>query len=99
MKTTSLITILRRIHRQQLGLTAIRVLALLETRGTSAMHVLAAHTGLSTAALTGTVDRLVAQGFATRDHALADRRKILVTLTPKGTQALSAITRPIPQPA
>lgn len=41
--------------------------------------------GHSTAAATGSIDRLEKLGYVQRAHAIDDRRKVLVRLTPKGS--------------
>lgn len=43
---------------------------------------------LSTGAMTNRLDGLEEQGLVTRERAVADRRSVLVTLTPKGLETL-----------
>jgi DNA-binding MarR family transcriptional regulator len=45
---------------------------------------LAEYLDLSTGAMTNRLDSLEAQGLITRERAVADRRSVLVTMTPKG---------------
>jgi len=56
---------------------------------------LAEHLDLSTGAMTNRLDGLEEQGLVTRERAVADRRSVLVTLTPQGldtlTQAVEAV--------
>ena len=49
---------------------------------------LAEHLDLSTGAMTNRLDGLEEQGLVTRERAVADRRSVLVTLTPKGLDTL-----------
>lgn len=49
----------------------------------------------TTAAATGLVDRLENLGYVERTHALADRRKVLVRVTPKGLQLVDCIRQDI----
>jgi DNA-binding MarR family transcriptional regulator len=43
---------------------------------------------LSTGAMTNRLDGLEEQGLVTRERAAADRRSVLVTMTPKGQETL-----------
>jgi DNA-binding MarR family transcriptional regulator len=45
----------------------------------------------TTAATTGTCDRLVKKGFITRTHTDEDRRKLILTITSEGITALKSI--------
>lgn len=49
----------------------------------------------TTAAATGLVDRLENLGYVQRMHAEADRRKVLVRITPKGEQLVGRIREDI----
>jgi len=49
---------------------------------------LAEHLDLSTGAMTNRLDGLEEDGLVTRERAVADRRSVLVTLTPKGADTL-----------
>ena len=49
---------------------------------------LAEHLDLSTGAMTNRLDGLEEDGLVTRQRAVADRRSVLVTLTPKGQDTL-----------
>ncbi len=40
----------------------------------------------------GLVNRLVAQGFVTREAATEDRRQVYITLTPQGSALLSELS-------
>lgn len=45
---------------------------------------IAAHVGLSSAAVTGTIDRLESQGYVERTYSREDRRTVRVKLTAQG---------------
>ncbi len=55
------------------------------------MSEIAQRMGHTTAAATGLVDRLEKLGHATRVHAQDDRRKILVKITPSGTDLMGKV--------
>ena len=49
----------------------------------------------STAAATGLVDRIESLGYVERVHALEDRRKIMVRISPKGAELVSHMRKEI----
>jgi DNA-binding MarR family transcriptional regulator len=49
----------------------------------------------STAAATGLVDRIESLGYVERVHALEDRRKIMVRISPKGVELVSHMRKEI----
>ncbi len=55
------------------------------------MTEISKHTGHSTAAATGLVDRLEKLGYVQRVHDQEDRRKIFVHITRKGIQLVAAV--------
>ena len=61
------------------------VLELLHRNGETKMSDIAGFLNVSTAAITGIVDRLVRDGFAARASDPADRRIVMIKLTAKGT--------------
>ncbi|MDF0528812.1 MarR family transcriptional regulator [Tsukamurella sp. 8F] len=69
---------------RSLGLTAVerKTLDVLRRLGPVSASQLVEHTGLTSGAVTGLVDRLVRRGFAERAPDSQDRRRILVTLKP-----------------
>lgn len=83
---------------RRLGLSATdrKCLDLL-SRGPVTAGELARHTGLTTGAITGTIDRLVAAGYAERHPDPADRRRTLVSRRPDGAldEILSGIFGPL----
>ncbi|MEZ5789095.1 MAG: MarR family transcriptional regulator [Xanthobacteraceae bacterium] len=60
----------------------LECLDILYLRGPATAGELAQATGLTTGAITGLIDRLEAAGFARRERALQDRRKVLVRALP-----------------
>lgn len=70
-----------------LGATELRCLDWL-TDGAMSSGELAKAVGLRPAATTTLVDRLSRRGFVRRGPAPADRRKVLVELTPEGQEVL-----------
>jgi DNA-binding MarR family transcriptional regulator len=80
-------------------MSALLVLLALAAQGEPlTMREAAKFANVSTAAMTGTVDRLVVLALVERRAAEDDRRKVLVALTPKGAElmgeCLLAVTRP-----
>jgi DNA-binding MarR family transcriptional regulator len=55
------------------------------------MSEIAQHMGHTTAAATGLVDRLEKLQLVTREHAIEDRRKILVKATPEGLALVATV--------
>ena len=66
---------------RRLGLSATerKLLDVLDRLGPSTAGALAAHTGLTTGAITGVVDRLVRAGYARREPNPRDRRSVIVS--------------------
>jgi DNA-binding MarR family transcriptional regulator len=60
------------------------ILDVLDKTGGMKMKDLAGYMSVTTAAMTGIVDRLVREGYASRKNDPDDRRVINVKLTPKG---------------
>jgi MarR family len=59
--------------------TERKLLDVLDRLGPSTAGALAVHTGLTTGAITGVVDRLVAAGYAQREPNPRDRRSVIVS--------------------
>ena len=66
----------------------MRVLMLLSAVGEARMSDLAHQLGISPSTLSSLVDRLVEAGFANRRDDARDRRSVLVSLAPAGSQLL-----------
>jgi DNA-binding Lrp family transcriptional regulator len=67
-----------------LGLTAVerKCLDILAREGPLTAGAIAAHTGLTTGAVTGLIDRLCSGGYIDRESDPKDRRRVLVSLRP-----------------
>jgi len=63
-----------------------KLLYLLGATGDLHMSEIVARLGVSLSTVSGLVDRVVDQGLAARREAPADRRQVVVSLTPKGTE-------------
>jgi len=78
------------LHDEQITPAQLDLLLFIASQDTSpTMTDIARHMRHSTAASTGTVDRLSRLGFLERSHATDDRRKVCVCLTPKGREFLT----------
>lgn len=75
-----------RVHRN-LGRSGV-ALAVLLMKGPLTMGEAAKELGLTTGALTGLADRMVAQGWATREMSRSDRRRWTLTLTDEAMEIL-----------
>lgn len=89
------------LHSRQLvksaGLTAPQLLVLqsVRQRGEASSSQLAADISVSLATVTTIVDRLEAKGLVHRERSVQDKRKVRVTLTPAGEQALAGSPQPL----
>jgi DNA-binding MarR family transcriptional regulator len=79
------------------GLTGpqIGILNMLSRTGAISVGTLARDVSLSPGTVTGIIDRLEAHGFVRRDRSESDKRRVLVHLTPKGTQTVKDAPFPL----
>lgn len=86
---------LRRESRGGDGLTfaQFHLLHLLETKKGATVTDLAGALGVSLSSVTGLSDRLVKCGLVHRERERADRRVVLVTITPRGEELLARIQK------
>ena len=70
--------------RLGLGITELRALSILLREGPQSAGSLGTSLHVTSGAVTGVVDRLVARGVATREPHPDDRRRIVVTARPEG---------------
>jgi DNA-binding MarR family transcriptional regulator len=77
--------------------TDLRCMGILFTRTPITAGELAAASGLTPGAFTIALDRLERAGYARRVRDAADRRRVLVELTPKAHRAIQEIWDPIGQ--
>jgi len=80
------------VYKGKITLPQLLILELLDKEGPAKMTVLAACMRVTTAAMTGIVQRLVRQGYAQRDYDKNDRRIIRIELTPKGAGLFKRIS-------
>jgi DNA-binding MarR family transcriptional regulator len=82
---------------ERLGInrTDARCLDIIDLGGRITAGQLAAESGLSTGAVTAVLDRLEQAGYVERTRDTADRRRVLVELTPKVRERAEEIWGPI----
>lgn len=71
----------------------LAVLATLDRHGAMGLGDLAAHEGVQPPSASRMVDNLEAAGLVTREVSAADRRAVVVELTPKGRRKVEEIRR------
>jgi DNA-binding MarR family transcriptional regulator len=76
------------LHRQGLSLTAAATLTRLRHSGAARLTELAVAEGVSQPSMTALVGRLADQGLVQRRTDPADRRAVLIALTPAGADLL-----------
>jgi DNA-binding MarR family transcriptional regulator len=81
------------VMRSQLIATKVKInptdlesIEILYRLGRTTAGILATHTGLTTGAVTGVIDRLVRAGYAKREYDPRDRRKVFVALNTKNIE-------------
>jgi DNA-binding MarR family transcriptional regulator len=80
-----------------LNSTDLECLDLLLLSGVTTAGRLAAHTGLTTGAITAVIDRMERAGFARRRRDPADRRRVFVEALPRYVQEIGPLYRPLAQ--
>ena len=82
-KTGSLMQVMSQAAADKIGINAtdLNCLNILSFSGSLTAGDLARATGLTTASITGVVDRLEAAGFVSRVRDSADRRRVVVSIT------------------
>src|ERR1700741_2173699 len=71
------------------------LLGYLDKQEVITMSGIASKMGHTTAAATGLVDRREKLGYVERSHALDDRRKVMVKITPKGSGLVAEIRQDV----
>ena len=79
------------LSRGKITIPQLGALEYLSSRRESPMNELARHLGVTRPAVTGLVDRLIAQGLVNRQGDRRDRRVVRINLTPKGRRVLDNI--------
>src|SRR6266480_2847399 len=82
-RTGSLMQLMGQAAADRIGINAtdLNCLNILSFSGHMTAGELARATGLTTASITGVIDRLEEAGYVTRERALHDRRRVVVTLS------------------
>ena len=80
-------------HLVGLNSTDLECLDLLYLAGPTTAGRLAEHTGLTTGAITAVIDRLERAGFVRRLRDPRDRRRVLVTASPRSLQRIEPLYR------
>ncbi len=86
-----LLNLSKDLNRDNISFAQFFLMSYLATSKELTMTDIARKMGHSTAAATGLVDRLEKLGYMERTHALDDRRKVLVRVTPKGLELVSKL--------
>jgi DNA-binding MarR family transcriptional regulator len=81
--------------RVGLNSTDLECLDLLYLAGPTTAGKLAAHSGLTTGAMTAVLDRLERQGFARRRRDVDDRRRVLVEVLPRSVALIEPFYAPL----
>lgn len=79
------------LYKGKITLPQFLILSFLHRNEDSAMSGLAHFMSVSTAAMTGMVDRLVKYGYVARDSEPGDRRVIKIKLTKKGSGLVNKV--------
>jgi DNA-binding MarR family transcriptional regulator len=79
------------LSKGKITLSQFLILGFLEKSGEAKMSGLANFMAVSTAAMTGTADRLVKYGYVTRELEPEDRRVIKIKITLKGRELIKKI--------
>lgn len=80
------------LYKGKITLPQFLILEFLDREGLSKMSRIAHVMNVSTAAVTGFMDRLVRDGYVVRTYDAGDRRIILAKLTPKGNELVKKIS-------
>ena len=84
---------------ERLGVSAVdlRCLSYLDAHGTATAGELARWSGLTSGAVTGVVNRLVAAGLVRRDPDPEDARRVRITPLPAQREEIESLMRPLGQ--
>ena len=78
-------------HKVKFTLSQIAILDILSRDKESRMSDMARYMGITTAAMTGIIDRLVRDGYVARTSDADDRRVINIKLTGKGVSTVKSL--------
>lgn len=79
------------LSKGNITLPQFLILGFLEKNGKANMGTLAHFMSVSTAAMTGMIDRLVKYGYVVREKESGDRRVIKINITAKGSDTIKKI--------
>jgi DNA-binding MarR family transcriptional regulator len=83
-------------ERIGINVTDLNCLNILSMRGSMTAGELARETGLTTASITGVLDRLEEAGFVRRERDTQDRRRVVVRLIPgRGMRDVGRVFHPV----
>ena len=94
----SIIQLLGQVSAERIGInvTDLNCLNILALRGRMTAGGLARETGLTTASITGVLDRLEEAGFVRRERDPQDRRRVMVRLDPeRGMRDIAPVFLPV----
>lgn len=93
MKLTSIVDFLTEAGQQKLSIASLTILSYLATEPSkrASATVLASVTGISTAAITGQLDKLESRLLVRRDDNVNDRRALWAVLTTEGMEILNRL--------
>src|SRR3954469_14202735 len=93
LQRSFIITLSKELDRGNVLFPQYHLLGFLSQQEHLTMTDIAQRMGHTTAAATGLVDRLEKLGHAKRVHAKDDRRKILVSITPSGSELVEEVKK------
>ncbi|GIQ68544.1 MarR family transcriptional regulator [Xylanibacillus composti] len=82
---------LKRVERHLSGSQAL-ILQKLHKEGQQKISQLASHLDITTGAVTGLCDKLIASGYVSRQRAQSDRRVVYIDITDAGKEALQRVS-------
>ncbi|MBL7070461.1 MAG: winged helix DNA-binding protein [Candidatus Omnitrophica bacterium] len=80
------------IHKDKITFQQLLILEFIERAGQLKMSEIAGFMDVSTAAVTGIVERLVREKYVERVYDKRDRRVIRIRITPKGSQIVTRVS-------
>lgn len=78
-------------YKLKVTLPQLAILELLHREGELMMSNMARYMNVTTAAMTGIIDRMVRDGYVVRAHDNDDRRVVRISLTPRGNSLVKSI--------
>lgn len=74
-----------------LNITQFKTLSTLSKNGPQNVSQIAAALGITSAAITGITDQLIAEDYVKKERDTSDRRVVLITITQKGEETLKEV--------